>query len=285
MQENNVLYVETNNEENPSKLKTSAELTVQNILKMMSGSGNKSPILLPILPTYGVDGRPYFQQLSPECFDKNLPKEQQRIDLQLVNVINDAKTKFNKITGKTLDDKVFMHGYSASGVFAQRFALCHPNIIGELCVGGAIGSVPMPMKEHEGVPLDYPVGVNNYEEILGKPFDLNAYKKIKFRYYVAELEDQRLSSTRVTEDNVPAPMHDMSYMDRSMPNAVGQNLRNAFGKNMNARCRNQLSIYKQMGIDLSAHEPYKGIMHNEIRNLAYKFIDDCLGEMCRDKTM
>lgn len=80
-------------------------------------------------------------------------------------------------------------------------------------------------------------------------------------------------------------MHDMSYMDRSMPYEIGQNFRNSFGIDMNERCRNQLAIYKQMGINVSAHEPYKGIMHNEIGNLAFKYIDDCLNDFINNPVM
>lgn len=281
--ESNSLFVETNNEENSENLLNSAKYTVSNILKLMNGSKNKSPILVPILPTNGINGRPYFQQLSKECFDKKLSNDKQKIDEQLVHAIDDAKDKFLKITGKRLDDKIFMHGYSASGVFAQRFALAHPETVGELCVGGAIGSIPMPLKEYNGVKLEYPVGIDDYKELFGKEFNFDEYKKIKFRYYVAELEDKRLSETRFTEDGDFAPMHDMSYMDRSIPNEVGKNLRTVFGNNMFERCRNQLSTYKNMGFNVSAHAPYKGVMHNEIRNLAYKYIDDCLNEFVADR--
>jgi len=272
------LYLETNNEEEPRDLEQSAENTVKNILQMMNGSAIKSPILVPVLPTNGTGSRPYFQQLSAECIDDNLPDGQKRIDEQLVNAIEEAKTKVRDITGKKLEDKIFMHGYSASGVFAQRFAMIHPELIGELCVGGAIGSIPMPMGDYNGIKLDYPVGTNNYKDLFGKDFDMDAYKKIKFRYYVAELEDKRLTESRLDENGSPVPMHDMSYMDRSIPSEVGKNLRDAFGINMIDRCRNQLKEYKAMGIDVSAHEPYKGVMHNEIGGLAFKYIDDCKNE-------
>ena len=283
LQDGDMLFVETNNEENSTELNNSAKWTTNNILSMMNGSPNKSPIFIPILPTNGIDGRPYFQQLSHDCFKDDLPAEQQRIDLQLVNAIEDAKHKVFEITGKKLDNKIFMHGYSASGVFAQRFAIAHPEIISGLCVGGAIGSIPMPLSEFNGCTLNYPVGINDYEDIFDKPFNKEAYKRINFRYYVAEKEADRLSQTRFKEDGTSAPMHDMSYMDRSMPSEVGQNLRSAFGIDMNERCRNQLSIYKQMGIDVSAHEPYKDIMHNEIKNLAFRYIDDCLRECVQDR--
>lgn len=283
LNDGDTLFVESNNEENPKDLNKSAEMITQKVLELMSGSNIKSPILIPILPTEGIDGRPYFQQLSHECFGENLPKEKTRIDLQLLNVLQDAKQRIFQLTDKKLDEKIFMHGYSASGVFAQRFALIHPEVVGAVCVGGAIGSIPMPLTEENGIPLDYPVGVNNYAEIFGKEFNFEAYKKINFRYYVAEKEDKRLSESRKKEDGSPAPMHDMSYMQRSMPQNVGKNLRFAFGLDMNSRCRNQLAMYKEMGLNISAHPPYKDIMHNEIRNLAYKYIDDCMCEYIKTK--
>jgi hypothetical protein len=131
--------------------------------------------------------------------------------------------------------------------------------------------------------LDYPAGTNNYEKLFGKPFNMDAYKQIKFRYYVAERESERLSQSRIKEDGKPAPMHDMSYMNRSMPKAVGKNLRKAFGGGMNERCASQLKWYKENGFDISAHPPFEGIMHNEIGTLPYKYIDDCLAECVRDR--
>ena len=170
------LFVETNNEERQEELYKSAERTVTYLINMMERrGGNKSPIFVPVLPTNGVDGWPYFQQLSKETFDNSLPIEQRRIDLQTLNAIEDAKRNYFQLTGNKLEDKVFMHGYSASGVFAQRFALAHPEIISEVCIGGAIGSIPMPMEEYNGVTLDYPVGTNDYEEIFGHPFNADEY--------------------------------------------------------------------------------------------------------------
>ena len=277
------LYVETNNEEDPAQLNDSAKHTTANVLDMMHGGAELNPVLIPILPTNGIDGVPYFQQLSAECFDNNLPEDKRRIDLQLVKAIEETKREIFNITDQKINDKIFMHGYSASGVFAQRFALLHPELIDEVCVGGAIGSIPMPISEYNGVPLDYPIGINNFKEITGKDFNFDAYRSIKFRYYVAELEDCNKSGRRFTEDGEPAPMHDMSYMERSTPQLVGKNLRNAFGKNMFDRYENQLELYRDMGLNISAHSPYPNIQHSQIRNLAYDYINACQEECGIDK--
>lgn len=275
LENKDTLFVESNNEEDPDKLIGSAKGTTLNILNLMSGSRKKSPCFIPVLPTNGLNGRPYFQQLSPECFNGNLPQDKKRIDLQVVKAIEDAKNKIFELTKKNVDEKIFLHGYSSSGVFAQRFTLLHPEIVKEVCIGGAIGSIPMPINEYNGISLDYPAGTNNFSQLCGTEFNAEEYKKINFRYYVAEREADRLSQSRFKEDGTNAPMHDMSYMDRSMPNEVGKNLRDAFGIDMIDRCRNQLHIYKTMGLDISAHEPYPNIMHNEIGTRAFKYIDDC----------
>ena len=60
------LYVETNNEENPKDLFNSAKYSIDNIINMMNLGTNKSPIMMPILPSNGIDAKPYFQQLSKE---------------------------------------------------------------------------------------------------------------------------------------------------------------------------------------------------------------------------
>jgi hypothetical protein len=87
------LFVETNNEERQEELNKSAKGTVDYLINMMRGSRNKSQIFVPVLPTNGVDGWPYFQQLSKETFDNSLPIEQRRIDLQMLSAIEDAKIK------------------------------------------------------------------------------------------------------------------------------------------------------------------------------------------------
>lgn len=79
-------------------------------------------VLMPIVP-HDKSYSPYYQQLSRECFSSELAgkREVDRIDLQYLDCIEDAKEKLRAITQKRVPDKVFLHGYSSSGVFAQRF--------------------------------------------------------------------------------------------------------------------------------------------------------------------
>ncbi len=124
-------------------------------LKDMVEVIDDAPILIPFTPDV-KGGRPYYQQLSRECFEESENGEYEiqypRIDLEIINAINDAKDRVMQISGKKVAEKIFLNGYSSSGVFAQRFALIHPEIVGRALIGGASGSIPLPIEE-----FDYPI--------------------------------------------------------------------------------------------------------------------------------
>ena len=253
MKEKATLSVEVNNLEsdNQEELLKNGLFTAYRLTKNLIEFDN--PVLIPILPSV-KNGIPYYQQLSKECF--SVPKESPyyRIDLQVCSVIDDAKKKLSNQT--TIDDKIFLNGYSSSGVFAQRFALLHPERVDTACIGGASGSIPIPLEN-----IGYPIGIGDYEKITGHPFDMEAYEQIKFRYYVGLLEDTRKTNERFDENGHPAPMHDMSYFRRSIPTEVGIKQREIFGKNLIERSEREIEIMKEMGIDIT-QQVMEGRTHN-----------------------
>lgn len=195
------------------------------------------------------------------------------MDEQVVNIINKARSILQIEKGLIIKDKIFLNGYSSSGVFAQRFALLHPEIVETACIGGASGSIPIPTEK-----IPYPIGIANYEELTGKKFDLESYSKIKFRYYVGELETQNKSDSRVDDLGNPAPMHDMSYFNRSVPIEVGKQQREALGREMFCRAKKTIEILQSLGIDVQ-HKIILGRSHNNrsgtgVNELGDKFIND-----------
>ena len=263
VKDNCVLAVEVNNleTENENELLNNALLIAYNLTKKLIEYDN--PVLVPILPSV-KNGIPYYQQLARECFSVSNDNKFYRIDLQVLNIINEAKQKISERV--TVCEKIFFNFFSSSAVFAQRFALLHPGIINTLCVGGASGSIPMPITE-----LEYPLGIADYFDITGKSFDFEKYQQIKFRYYVGSLEELRKTSNRYDESFNYAPMHDMSYFDRSVPPMVGLKQRNMFGKSLIERSKKQIFILKEMGLDIEqtifegrTHNNYNGIGPNEL---------------------
>lgn len=225
---------------------------------------NYAPMVIPLLPAMNEKGV-YFQQLSKECFELPDTDKYYRIDEQVIHIINEAKTILESKFGIKSSDKIFLNGYSSSGVFAQRFSLIHPEIIETACIGGAIGSIPVPSRD-----IGYPIGIEDFEKLFGKKFDIDSYSKIKFKYYVGELETAMKAHTRVDDDGMPAPMHDMSYFDKSVPTEIGQKQRNILGKDMFARANKTIEMLKKQGIDIDltiipgrSHNNRSGIGVNE----------------------
>ena len=244
------LIMESNNLEanNMQALLSRALCTMINLNDIFQGN---NPILIPILPSNSPSA-PYYQQLSAECF-----KNGERPDLSVIETINKAKEIMQNQYKVELNDKIFLNGYSSSGCFAQRFSLIHPEIIDTACIGGASGSIPIPNTD-----LDYPLGIKNYEELFGKKFDIEEYKKITFDYYVGSLECETKSLDRTDENGNPAPMHDMSYFDRSVPKSVGEKHRKILGYNMFERAKKTTEILKNLGININ-HSVIPNIAHND----------------------
>ena len=221
-------------------------------------------IIVPLIPSY--KNAPYFQQLSKECFELQSKDRNYRLDEQVVRIIEKAKKTVKEVIGIDLEDKIFLNGYSSSGVFAQRFALLHPELISEACIGGASGSIPVPIEN-----IGYPIGISDYTELTGKEFDMESYSEISFTYYVGELDDQDKSATRTDDNGDQAPMHDMSYFDRSIPLSVGKKQRELLGSKMFERIQKTMELLKSMGIQIEhiiipgrAHNNKGGIGVNEI---------------------
>ncbi len=256
--QNGQILMETNNCEN----ETLSDDFLGNVMNVADkllciSQHNPCPIFVPIIPS--SEGRvPYFQQLSKECFLLDEKNENYRIDEQVVCSLNKAKQMIEERTHKKPADKVFLNGYSASGCFAQRFCLVHPELVSKCVLGGSSGSIPVPTKD-----LCYPIGIKDFKELTGKEFLIDEYQKIDFHYYVGELETKNKSDKRVDDFGQPAPLHDMSYMERSVPKEVGQKQREMFGTNLFERANKSVETLHQYGIKVE-HKVLQGLTHRGI---------------------
>ena len=263
---NNQIIVEANNLESEDS-KEIIEQGVQTGYRLACLTCDlPAPIIIPLIPSH--KNYPYLQQLSIECFDIPKGDKNYRMDEQVVRIINKSKNILRDDIGLIVSDKIFLNGYSSSGVFAQRFALLHPNVVETACIGGASGSIPVPTKD-----LSYPLGIADYEQLTGRTFDFEKYSKIKFRYYVGELETQNKSNTRVDNFGNLAPMHDMSYFNRSVPVDVGKKQREIFGEDMFSRAKRTIQVLKSLGIDIQ-HKIILGRGHNNIDGIGVNELGD-----------
>lgn len=245
IENNSTLIMESNNLETNNK-KELFKQGIETAKHLLELSKSKSPILVPILPSEKEE--PYWQQLSSECFKKD-----KNIHLKIMQTIEKSKAIIKKKRNIEINDKIFLNGYSSSGVFAQRLALIYPEIIDTACIGGASGSIPIIDSR-----IDYPIGIGNYEKIFQKAFNKEEYKKINFEYYVGSLE----TYIKTNRNGNIEPMHDMSYFNRSIPTEIGRQQRLILGTDLFDRAKKAVEILKEQGVKIN-HNVLYNCIHND----------------------
>ena len=161
----------------------------------------KVPLLVPVFPRPGGDQLlvPVFPRPGGEqwqAYTHALDRDTllirdgdlKRIDLQLINMIAHAQRLLRHNNVK-VNEKVFMNGFSASGTFANRFAILHPRVVRAVATGG-INSIPtFPTDRWDDVTMRYPVGISDVKEIADIEFDAKAYKRVSQYIYMGALDD------------------------------------------------------------------------------------------------
>ncbi|MBN2051515.1 MAG: hypothetical protein JW760_13775 [Spirochaetales bacterium] len=152
-----------------------------------------TPLLVPVFP------RPfdlYVHALDRATLRADIP-ELMRIDLQLIAMMEDAADRLRR-QGWKVNDQALIMGFSASGMFANRFTLLHPDRILAAAIGSPGGWPIAPWTHWRGNVLDYPLGINDFEELTGEPFDVESFKAIKQLFYLGDQDD----NDAVDQDNL-----------------------------------------------------------------------------------
>lgn len=111
-----------------------------------------------------------------------------RIDLQLIAMIEHARTELAE-DGIQTDEKILIQGFSASGMFANRFTVLHPDLVKAATIGSPGGWPIAPIPNFNGEQLPYPAGVADLELLTGIPFDSEAYNAIPQLIYMGSEDD------------------------------------------------------------------------------------------------
>ena len=162
-------------------------------LASLSSVGNnistelKIPLLVPIFPRPASQPLVYTHALDRDVMEEKSP-ELKRLDLQLLEMINDAKTVLTTMNIQTAP-KILMNGFSASATFTNRFSVLHPEKIKALAIGGFNGKLMLPQNEINGIKINYPIGTNDFPELFGQSFDPATYKSIPQFIYMGQLDE------------------------------------------------------------------------------------------------
>jgi len=143
------------------------------------------PFLVPIFPRPASAALTYTHALDRDTL---MIREGplRRLDLQLLGMIDDARARLEAL-GLRVESQVLLNGFSASGSFAHRFVLIHPERVRAVACGGINGILTLPLASSGGIGLPYPVGVQDLAELTGAELSLDAWKRVpQFAYMGAD---------------------------------------------------------------------------------------------------
>ena len=149
------------------------------------------PMLVPVFPRPKTGWEIYTHQLDRDSMliDSG---PMRRLDMQLIAMIEDAQRRLHA-AGIRVDDRVLMTGFSASGTFANRFTMLHPERVRAVATGGFNGLLIVPAAELDEVSLPYPIGTADVATLTGRTVDLDAWRRVpQFIYMGAEDDNDAL---------------------------------------------------------------------------------------------
>lgn len=147
----------------------------------------KLPFLVPVFPRTKSQHLVYTHALDRDAM-LSTQERIKRLDLQLLAMVKDAQARLQELR-IPVEEKIIMTGFSASGSFVNRFTFLHPDAVKAVVAGGLNGILMLPRRKMAGHPLNYPLGVNDLQEITGKEFDLKEYRKVPQFLFMGALDD------------------------------------------------------------------------------------------------
>jgi hypothetical protein len=149
-------------------------------------------VLVPIFPRPDEDWRIYTHALDRDVLETDI-EELHRLDLQLEAMIDDSIEQLSA-RGWRVNRKVLMWGFSASGMFVNRFTVLHPDRVLAASIGSPGGWPIAPLETWDGQCLRYPIGVCDLEALTGEPFDVESFRRVPLFFFVGDQD---------TNDSVP----------------------------------------------------------------------------------
>jgi pimeloyl-ACP methyl ester carboxylesterase len=148
---------------------------------------NRYILLVPHIP------RPETNHIYVAAFDRKVFLDStdeffRRPDLK-VNSMIDRLIGDLRQDGYDVQERVFVEGHSIGGMFANRYALLHPERIQAIAAGAPGGVLTLPESTYDGVEMIWPVGISDFTSLTGYEFNRDAYRQVSQFLYIGSLDD------------------------------------------------------------------------------------------------
>lgn len=255
-----VLLVQPNN---TGRLSDDAGFTRRDAWLM--GYGRKSladqlgvVLLVPAFLRPADDWEVYTHALDRDVFTTERP-ELARPDLQLLAMIDTARADL-AARGLPTRKRVLMQGFSASGMFANRFTALHPGRVLAAAVGSP-GGWPIAPAVAGADSLAYPAGVADLEALTGTPFDAASFSAVPQLFVMGDRDHN----------------DGLDHRDGWEEEAAAQ-VDRLFGNDPQARWPLAESLYRKAGVDARfVLVPGVGHDRRRLQALSTEFLAQQLG--------
>ncbi len=202
-------------------------------------------ILIPVIPK-AYEYQPVTFDLT--SFDSSIDPFYQRPDLQLNMMIDSLISDLTK-DGYNVSEKVFIEGFSSGGMFAQRYAILHPDRVKAIAAGQCGGTFVLPEVSYNGTNIYWPVGINEFHSLTGYEFNLDIYIQIHQFIFIG---DQDVANSTLW---LPGSQTLWSSQDQI------DFLVDEFGDTSPVRIENQINYLNNLGFENIIFKLYPGVGH------------------------
>jgi hypothetical protein len=112
----------------------------------------------------------------------------------------------------SVEEKVFLTGFSSTGNFSQRFSTIYPEVVKAYFAGG-ISAPILPGNTINSKSLLYPVGTSEHKLLFDREFNLDKYNNIAKINFIGKYEDRFSYIDRYVKDIVASLIFNDSNFD------------------------------------------------------------------------
>jgi pimeloyl-ACP methyl ester carboxylesterase len=200
-------------------------------------------ILTPVIPRkleYGYYAVSFVRQTLDGSIEYFYTRPDWRVNSMIVSLRNQLGA-----AGYSAFNKVFVCGFSAGGMFTNRYPIINPSWVRAAAAGQAGGALTMPIMNYNGRQLEWPLGLFDFEELTGSPFFESDFHEIAWFVFTG------------SEDNSNSTL---DYPGDVWTTEQINWLRSELGETDPIRLQNQCNILQGMGFQID-FKMYPGVGH------------------------
>ena len=135
-------------------------------------------------------------------------------------------------------------------MWSNRYTLLHPERVQAAAIGHAGSWLAVPVAEHNGVHLNWPLGLANYPALVGEPYQkYEILKSVPMLVFIGDKDSNTYSSRYPTRNDIAV-----------------------WGDTGPTRLENQYNFLKNLGFNVS-FKLYPGVEHQYTREMTNDVFD------------